>query len=81
MDEGDEEIISPQLEDENKKEDLQLAADEPEKEDMVSPQLENENKQEDLYKKSIQTKLTVGEPGDKSDFSRDVEKVEKVRDK
>ena len=81
VEEGDEETVSPQLEDENKKEDLQLAADEPEKEDMVSPQLENENKQEDLNKKSIQTKLTVGEPGDKSDFSRDVEKVEKVRDK
>ena len=71
VEEGDEETVSPQLEDENKKEDLQLAADEPEKEDMVSPQLENENKQEDLNKKSIQTKLTVGEPGDKYEQEAD----------
>ncbi|MEO1378533.1 MAG: DUF4157 domain-containing protein, partial [Cyanobacteria bacterium J06635_10] len=72
VEEGDEETISPQLEDENKKEDLQLAADEPKKEeDMVSPQLEDENKQEELNKKSIQTKLTVGEPGDKYEQEAD----------
>ncbi len=74
-DEGEkEETISPKLEDKNKEEklDLKTVADEEQKqEDIVSPSLEDENKQEDLDNQSIQTKLTVGEPGDKYEQEAD----------
>ncbi|MEL6165788.1 MAG: hypothetical protein AAFR37_19235, partial [Cyanobacteria bacterium J06628_3] len=57
----EEEKISPQLEDENQEENVNLKpAVEEGDEETVSPQLEDENKKEDLNKKSIQTKLTVG---------------------
>jgi hypothetical protein len=67
-----EETISPKLEDKNNEEKVNLkpAADERD-EQTVSPQLEDENKQEDLDNQSIQTKLTVGEPGDKYEQEAD----------
>ncbi|MEO1378146.1 MAG: DUF4157 domain-containing protein, partial [Cyanobacteria bacterium J06635_10] len=55
----DEETVSPQLEEQNQDEET------------VSPQLEEQNQEENLDKKSIQTKLTVGEPGDKYEQEAD----------
>ncbi len=55
----EEETVSPQLEDQNQDQET------------VSPQLEEQNQEENLDKKSIQTKLTVGEPGDKYEQEAD----------
>ena len=45
--------------------------DEGEKEETLSPSLEDGEKEEDLGNQSVQTKLTVGEPGDKYEQEAD----------
>ncbi len=63
--------VSPVADEGEKEEKISPSLEDGEKEEKLSPSLEDGKKEEDLDNKSVQTKLTVGEPGDKYEQEAD----------